>query len=179
MSLQTRLAALVAAVGADIKAIRSRQPAGVPIPWLVDPIPTGYLEFNGQAITSGAYPKLFALFGGNLPDLTGRFLLGVNIQHDIGTIGGEFTHLLKAFEAAQKAGNTSTDTPDHTHADLSDHTAHSVPSGAFYGVSGFNGGGQTGGASARHTHAIAGVDATTAFNVTPPYRTVRWITYAE
>src|SRR5215831_593615 len=51
-------------------------PIGVPLPWLTNAIPSGYLEFAGQAITSAAYPQLFALFGATLPNLRGAFLYG-------------------------------------------------------------------------------------------------------
>merc|ERR1712137_1456393 len=40
--------------------------------------PTGYLLCNGQSISEYDYPDLFAIIGGNVPDLTDRFVRAQN-----------------------------------------------------------------------------------------------------
>ena len=39
-------------------------------------IPTGWLECDGSTITQSAYPELYALIGGTLPDFRGKVLVG-------------------------------------------------------------------------------------------------------
>jgi hypothetical protein len=50
-----------------------------------------WLECNGQSITQAAYPELFALVGGNVPDFRGLFLRGhgsqVHVQENGSMIG--------------------------------------------------------------------------------------------
>lgn len=170
---------------------------GSPQPWLVATIPDGYLEFNGQAISAGQYPILSGLFGSNLPDLRAKFLFGADGTRAPGATGGEEAHTLTAAEAAQKAVNTGNDSPDHTHngGSLSvtnwaqaatggsivampattlagTYTFKTIPTGANDVT------GNTGGASARHAHSVAGSDAANAHNNMPPFRAVRWITEA-
>ena len=48
-----------------------------PIPYFGNSAPSGFLEMNGQAITSAQYPKLFARYGSSLPDLRGCFIRGL------------------------------------------------------------------------------------------------------
>lgn len=88
-------------------------PVGAPIPWLVSSIPPGYLEFDGQAISAGTYPQLAALFGTNLPDLRGKYLMGQDGTHAVGSVFGEAEHDLVIAEM-----------PTHTHIqDAHDHGA--------------------------------------------------------
>lgn len=51
-------------------------PFGTPIPWPSSTPPTGWITMSGQSITSTQYPKLYALYGPNLPDLRGEFIRG-------------------------------------------------------------------------------------------------------
>lgn len=82
--------------GSDIGTLLTYDPntlnplVGVPFPWLVSAIPTGFLEFNGQSIST-AYPKLRALFGTTLPDLRDLVLLGASGTHPVGSQGGGST----------------------------------------------------------------------------------------
>ena len=61
-------------------------PVGTIISWPVAQNPAdwrnpdgsyNWLECNGQSITKAAYPELFALMGGKLPDLRGLFYEGM------------------------------------------------------------------------------------------------------
>jgi microcystin-dependent protein len=109
---------------------------GAPVPWLLNVIPDGCLEFNGQAITAAAYPKLYGLFGANLPDLRGLTLLGASASHPIGSTGGTETETLSVAQipshnhggstgtgvtgtgtsGTQAATATGTESADHTHS---------------------------------------------------------------
>lgn len=53
-------------------------------------IPTGWLECDGSTITQSAYPELYDLIGGTLPDFRGRVLVGQD------TSDTDFDTLLKA-----------------------------------------------------------------------------------
>ncbi|ADI96482.1 putative tail fiber protein [Acinetobacter phage Ac42] len=47
-----------------------------PIPYAKTTAPAGYLLMMGQAISAATYPKLYALYGANLPDMRGMFIRG-------------------------------------------------------------------------------------------------------
>ena len=54
-------------------------PVGTIISWPVAANPTdmdNWLECNGQSISPSVYPELFAVLGGQTPDLRGLFLRG-------------------------------------------------------------------------------------------------------
>ncbi|MEM0995448.1 MAG: tail fiber protein [Bacteroidota bacterium] len=53
-------------------------PVGTILPYIGpdNQVPNGFLLCNGQAIVQTTYPDLYALVGGNLPDLRSRFLVG-------------------------------------------------------------------------------------------------------
>ena len=77
-------------------------PAGTPIIWTTGTCPDGYLEMNGQAITSAAHPLLYSIYGAALPDWRGRCLVGYDSsQNEFDTIleqGGEKLHILTEAE---------------------------------------------------------------------------------
>jgi microcystin-dependent protein len=134
-------------------------PVGAPIPWLVSAIPAGYLEFAGQAITQVQYPKLYALFGATLPDLRGRYLMGVDGTHGIGTAGGAATHTL-----------TLTEMPVHDHPILYNTLAIAAGAANIPSV-----GGPYQDATGQTVKSAGGGQG---HNNLPPYRTVRWLTLA-
>lgn len=63
-------------VGDDDIYVSKEGLIGVPIPYPSNSVPTGYLPMKGQAISASAYPKLYALYGGRLPDMRGEFIRG-------------------------------------------------------------------------------------------------------
>jgi microcystin-dependent protein len=132
---------------------------GAPVAWLTNVIPSGYLEFNGQAITQSQYPTLYGLFGANLPDLTGKFMMGVDGTHAIGTTGGEATHVLSVAEMPSHQHGRQTSWPGSTAA------------------GNINGGGYSDGQYMQTPLDIA-TGGGGSHNNLPPYRTVRWITVA-
>lgn len=48
-----------------------------PIPYCGTTAPNGFLAMTGQTITQAVYPKLYARYGGELPDLRGLFIRGL------------------------------------------------------------------------------------------------------
>jgi microcystin-dependent protein len=186
----TDIRELAEQVDASLAALAASQGlVGAPIPWLVAAIPSGYLEFAGQAISAAQYPQLAALFGANLPDLRGRTLLGADGgAYPVGGVGGEAVHVLSAAEMPAHAHTVSA----HTHAYSHDHqlqTGASVGAGAQAArgtgtVADIGGGGSgqpikifsgnTGSASPGTSSAGSGA----GHNNLPPYRAVRWITRA-
>jgi microcystin-dependent protein len=108
--------------------------------------PAGWLIANGQAVSRSSYAALFAAIGTiygtgdgtttfNLPDYTGRFMLGVDADHPAGSSGGSETKTLAIANM-----------PAHTHTINHDH-------GAF---------GATTAAAGAHDHATSSSDDTTA-----------------
>ncbi|WP_446896549.1 tail fiber protein [Citrobacter freundii] len=52
-------------------------PVGVPIPWVFETPPTGFLKYNGASFNKAMYPKLAQIFpSGVLLDLRGVFIRG-------------------------------------------------------------------------------------------------------
>lgn len=49
-------------------------PVGTIVMWPSNTIPEGFLACNGQTITAQAYPELFAIIGGTVPNLTDSFV---------------------------------------------------------------------------------------------------------
>lgn len=103
-------------------------PTGVPVPWLTDTAPSGYLLCFGQAVSRNAYAALFAVIGTtfgtgdgkttfNLPDLRGRVPLGKD------NMGGASANRVIAPEAdalggvegAEKHTLTVAEMPSHSH----------------------------------------------------------------
>jgi microcystin-dependent protein len=95
------------------KTISGGIPAGTPIIWTTGTCPDGYLEMNGQAITSAVYPLLYSIYGSTLPDWRGRCLVGYDpSQNEFDAVleqGGEKLHILTAAEMpAHVHGNVLT-----------------------------------------------------------------------
>lgn len=81
------------------------EPAGIVLPYAGSTAPEGYLMCDGSAVSRGTYAALFAAIGTtygvgdgsttfNIPDLTGRVVIGVSGTHALGTTGGEASHAL-------------------------------------------------------------------------------------
>lgn len=77
-------------------------PVGSIISWPVATNPEdmdNWLECNGQSISQSVYPELFAVMGGNVPDLRGLFLRGHGAQTS--THYGTVSHQSGALGAIQ------------------------------------------------------------------------------
>lgn len=81
------------------------EPAGIIFPYAGSTAPEGYLMCDGSAVSRSTYAALFAAIGTtygagdgsttfNIPDLTGRVVIGVSGTHALGTTGGEESHTL-------------------------------------------------------------------------------------
>lgn len=71
--------------------------------------PSGFLICDGSAVSRAIYADLYSEIGTtygsgdgsstfNLPDLTGRVIVGVSLNHSLGDTGGEETHSLLTSE---------------------------------------------------------------------------------
>ena len=71
--------------------------------------PSGFLICDGSAVSRTIYADLYSEIGTaygsgdglstfNLPDLTGRVIVGVSLSHSLGDTGGEETHVLMTSE---------------------------------------------------------------------------------
>jgi len=141
---------------------------GAPIPWLTATVPPGYLEFNGQAITSAAYPQLYALFGANLPDLRGRTLMGVDGTSGFtdGATGGAKTVTLSAAQSGL---------PSHAHTDWIPGATYPNNYNTYAGIAGITAVDRW---NNSQSGTVAAQAASQAHENMPPYRAVRWITAA-
>jgi microcystin-dependent protein len=99
------------------------EPAGIVIPFAGSVAPDGWLLCDGSAVSRTDYADLFTAIGTvygagdgvstfNLPDLSGRVVLGVSQSHALGTTGGEATHTLTESELPAHSHVV----PAHTHA---------------------------------------------------------------
>lgn len=91
------------------------EPAGIVLPFAGSTAPQGYLLCDGSAVSRDTYSALFAVIGTtygagdesttfNVPNISGRVVLGVSQSHALGTTGGEATHVL-----------TEQELPAHSH----------------------------------------------------------------
>lgn len=78
-------------------------PFGVPIPWPTKTPPDGWITMSGQTITASQYPKLFALYGANLPDLRGEFIRGWD--NGRGVDSGRILLAFQSFAMQEVTGN--------------------------------------------------------------------------
>lgn len=91
------------------------EPAGIVMPFAGSVAPDGWLLCDGSAVSRIDYSDLFDVIGTtygagdgastfNLPDLSGRVVIGVSESHALGSTGGEASHVL-----------TSSELPAHVH----------------------------------------------------------------
>lgn len=99
------------------------EPAGIVMPFAGSTAPQGYLLCDGSAVSRTDYADLFTAIGTtygagdgettfNVPDLSGRVIIGVSQSHALGTTGGEATHVL----TEQELPAHSHTVPAHGHA---------------------------------------------------------------
>ena len=100
------------------------EPAGIVMPFAGSVAPQGYLLCDGSAVSRTDYADLFTAIGTtygagdgsttfNVPDLSGRVVLGVSQSHALGTTGGEAAHTLTESELPAHSHVV----PAHGHAD--------------------------------------------------------------
>lgn len=91
------------------------EPAGIVMPFAGSVAPEGWLLCDGSAVFRSTYSDLFTAIGTiygagdgsttfNLPNLSGKVVIGVSANHVLGSTGGEATHTL-----------TSSELPAHVH----------------------------------------------------------------
>lgn len=144
----------------------SAQPAGIVNAFAGIEAPTGWLICDGAEVSREDYAELFAAIGEtygagdgdstfNLPNLTGRFLLGESESHELAEEGGEETVTLSVEQM-----------PSHNHSTLT-----------YYGGVG-NGGatqrGWSGDTAARDLYS-AHTGGGQAHNNMPPYLAMKYI----
>ena len=96
--------------------------AGIVMSFAGATAPEGWLLCDGSAVSRSSYSALFAAIGTtygagdgsttfNVPDLTGRVVIGVSGSHALGSTGGETTHTLLSTELGVHAHEV----PQHGH----------------------------------------------------------------
>jgi microcystin-dependent protein len=161
---------------------------GLIIPWSTGTAPSGFLECNGQSVSTSTYAALFAViaytYGGSgasftLPDLRDKTVvhrsnnkalastMGANTVTPTGNVGGN-------------SGSTALTTPE-----IAAHTHGTTGASAGQGGGGNEGGGsfatrltgQTGsvGSGSGHTHAVSGSFTGSSMSVVQPFITVMYI----
>lgn len=91
------------------------EPAGIVMPFAGSTAPQGYLLCDGSAVDRTVYATLFAVIGTtygagdgsttfNVPDISGRVVIGPSQSHSLGSTGGSETVTL-----------TESELPVHTH----------------------------------------------------------------
>ena len=96
-------------------------------------IPAGWLPCDGRGI-GGDFPDLQRVlgpYGGKVPDLRGRVILGIdNNRHN--TVGGAENHTLTVHELPAHNHGRSTGVGDHTHS-YGRNNGHNTAGGAHWG----------------------------------------------
>jgi microcystin-dependent protein len=172
--------------GANLTGIQGIN-TGIIIPWSSTSLPSGFLECNGQSVSTTTYAALFAViaytYGGSgasftLPDLQDRITLSRSNNKALATTGGANT-VLKTGNIGGSSGSTAITTaemPSH------DHTG-GVQSGGVLGMcasqyyplnysnvaSGSTGSDQT------HSHNLSANFTGSATSVLQPYLTLIYI----
>ena len=95
-------------------------PTGTVLSYITDIAPNGWLICDGSEVSREIYSKLFNAIGEtygagdtettfNLPNLSGRVVVGAGGSYELGDIGGSETHTL-----------TTSEIPSHTHTGTTD-----------------------------------------------------------
>jgi len=159
---------------------------GIVIPWGSASIPSGFLECNGQSVSTATYANLFAViaytYGGsgasfNVPDLTDRTVVNKSNTKSLAQTGGANT-VSKTGNVSLTVGDTTLQTTEiaaHTHAHIRGFNAGIWQSpmsspGPGDGALGNTGGGGT------HTHTLSATSFTGGSDsVLQPYLVLTYI----
>jgi hypothetical protein len=161
---------------------------GIIIPWSSTSIPSGFLECNGQSVSTTTYATLFAVvgytYGGSgasflLPDLQDKTVLSRSNNKALASTGGANT----VAGSGNISGNlanatlTSAQLPAHTHNYTRPNQqmgACAYMGGGGLGAVGGAASGSTGGGGA-HTHSLTANFSGDATSVLQPYLTLMYI----
>jgi len=161
---------------------------GSVIPWSAASVPSGFLECNGQSVSTTTYAALFAViaytYGGsggsfNVPDLTDRTIVNKSNTKALASTGGNNTVTCTGNCSATNSANTTLTTAQiasHTH------TNWKTPAGganACYvspGTGADNMASTSAGSDGAHLHTISSITFTgNATSVLQPYLTLIYI----
>jgi microcystin-dependent protein len=164
--------------GANLSEIQGVS-TGLIIPWGSAVIPSGFLECNGQSVSTSTYAALFAViaytYGGsgasfNVPDLTDRTVVNKSNNKNLAQTGGANT-VAPTGNIGGNSGNTTLSTaqiPSHTHQSRYPNGQSSGFSGDGPGNTTTGNSGSTGGGGA-HAHGLSANFTGTATSVLQPY----------
>lgn len=133
--------------------------------------PQGFLLCDGSAVSRDTYATLYAVIGDtygagdgattfNLPDLSGRVVLGTSSTYTLASTGGEESHVLVSAEIPSHTHVIPSHTHAHTIKATTPSLSHSItqPAYKYAGVSGSQGTDT----SAQDTNAYSGTSSATA-----------------
>jgi microcystin-dependent protein len=166
---------------------------GIIIPWTSTSLPSGFLECNGQSVSTTTYAALFAVvaytYGGSgasflLPDLQDKIVLSRSNNKALASVGGANTVVSTGNISGNLANATLTiaQLPAHTH------TYPAVPNSSCCLVACPGGGGSSGmnpyspgtpsgstGGGGAHSHSLTANISGDATSVLQPYLTLMYI----
>ncbi|MDR2076403.1 MAG: phage tail protein [Desulfovibrio sp.] len=111
-------------------------PVGTVVAWPSSSHPKdaeNWLECNGQAITQGAYPELYAVVGPNVPDYRGMFLRGYGSQAHTKD-NGSTVGVTMTTHSSGALGTVQGDAIRNISGVFRRSWEHSATDGVFYGV---------------------------------------------
>jgi microcystin-dependent protein len=161
---------------------------GLIIPWGAASIPSGFLECNGQSVSTSTYAALFAVigytYGGsggnfNVPDLTDRTVVNKSNTKNLAQAGGANT-VTRTGNIGGSAANTtitSATMPSHSHSGMTmGGSGMSTQGGEVGGIANSSpattGSAGSGGA---HNHNLSAMFTGGADSVLQPYIVVIYI----
>jgi microcystin-dependent protein len=157
---------------------------GLIIPWSSASVPAGFLECNGQSVSTSTYAALFAIiaytYGGsgasfNVPDCADRCVVNKSNTKNLAQTGGANTVTATGNIAGNLANTTLTTAqlPSHTHATL---LTGNIASGAgmttFQAVAMTS---QSAGGGGAHDHTCSPTFTGSATSVLQPYLVLMYI----
>jgi microcystin-dependent protein len=158
---------------------------GIVVPWGSASIPSGFLECNGQSVSTTTYAALFAVigytYGGsgasfNVPDLTDRTVVNKSNTKNLAQTGGANT-VTPTGNISGSTGSTTLTTnqiPSHAHSTSG---GGSMESGSFGSAPGQSPGVSTAntGGGQSHDHTLSANFTGSANSVLQPYLVLIYI----